>query len=67
MPIKLCLGPVLKAILEVEERVLVRHVNILKHKDSELVDVVTNATHLLEPAKTRSHFLFRVAWGKVLL
>ena len=67
MPIKLCLGLVLKAILEVEERVLLRHVNVLKHKDSELVDVVINATHLLEPSKMSSHFIFRVAWGKVLL
>ena len=47
-PIKLGFGPILEAILEVEKWILVGHIAYLQHKGSELVDVVTNATWLLE-------------------
>ena len=47
-PIELGLGLILEAILEVEERILVGHVAYLQHKGIELVDVVPNATRLLE-------------------
>ena len=47
-PIKLGLGPILEAILKVEERILVGHVAYLQHEGSELIDVVPNATRLLE-------------------
>ena len=46
--IKLGLGPILEAILKVEERIHVGHVAYLQHKGSELVDVVPHATRFLE-------------------
>ena len=46
--IELGLGPILEAILEVEERIIFGHVAYLQHKTSELIDVVPNATQLLE-------------------
>lgn len=48
MLIKFYLGSIFDAILEIEEKVLVKHVANLKHKVNELVNVILNATRLLE-------------------
>ena len=47
-PIKFRLGLILEAILEIEERVLIRHVRDLKHEGSEVVDLITDVAHLLD-------------------
>lgn len=60
-PIKFYFDPILEAILELEERVLVKHVNDLKHKGSEIFDVITNITRLLELTYARSRFLLCIA------
>ena len=44
-------GFILEAILEVEEKVFIRHVSDLKYKGNKLVDVITKAAHLLKSTK----------------
>lgn len=61
LSIKFHFDPILEAILKVEERVFVRHISDLKHKGSEVFDVITNITCLLESTYARSHFLFCIA------
>ena len=46
--IKLSLGPIFEAVLEVEEGVLVEHVAYLEYEGSELVDVVADTTLLFK-------------------
>lgn len=66
MPIKFRLGIILEAIFEVEERVYIEYIGDVNHKSSEVVDVVADATRLLEPTEARSRFLLPVGWGKML-
>lgn len=66
MPIKFRLGLILEAILEVEERVYIEHVGDVNHKGNEVVDVVADATCLLEPTKASSRFFLPVGWGEML-
>lgn len=66
-PIELHLGLILEVTLEVKEKVLIKIDSNLKNKDSELIDVVADATCLLVLTKAWFHFLPSIAWGKVLL
>lgn len=65
--IKLHLGSILEATLEVEEKVLIRHAGNLKNKISELIDVVADTTCLLVLMKACPHFFLNIARGMVLL
>lgn len=40
MPIELYIGPILEASLKIDERVLIGHVSYLKHKGSEVINVI---------------------------
>lgn len=64
--IELCLGPIFEDILEVEETVLIRHAGNLKHKGSELFDIIADATHFLKQTNARSFLFLGIAQGKVL-
>ncbi|KAH9734102.1 protein HEADING DATE 3A [Citrus sinensis] len=61
--IELCLGPIFEDILEVEETVLIRHAGNLKHKGSELFDIIADATHFLKQTNARSFLFLGIAQG----
>lgn len=56
----------LRPILEIKERFIVEHVSDLKYKGREFVDVVLDATRLLQPMKANSCLFIGSTWGKVL-
>lgn len=53
--------------MEVKKKILVGHIGDLKHKSSEVIDVIADATYLLESTKARSRFILHITWGKLLL
>lgn len=42
-------------------KILVGHISNLKHKGSEVIDVIADATYLLESTKARSRFFLYIA------